>query len=112
MNKKRYMEGKNKALEQIIQDQQEQLETKDFIINSMQKESDQNLMTAKYLTHIFLLMDSLDKILENNCTMGVVVKQAILDFKKQLSKGMLQFNFDGDNVTFNPNNETLDVWNG
>ena len=107
MSKKRYMEGRNQALEQIIQDQQNQLETKDFIIDQQGKESDQYLMTAKYLTHIFLLMDSLDKILENNCTMGVVVKEAMLAFKKKLSKGMLLFNYDGDNVIYDPNNETV-----
>ena len=68
MSKKRYMEGKNQALEQIIQEQQSQLETKDFIINSMQKESDQNLMTAKYLTHIFLLMDSKSAGVNSKCS--------------------------------------------
>ena len=119
MSKKKYKEGRKQALEQIIRRQQEaieakdlEIETKNIIIDSQSKKSDQYLMTAKYLTHIFLLMETLDKILENNGTMGVVVKQAMLDFMKRLSEGMLQFTCDGDNVTFNPNNVTMDAWNG
>ena len=47
MSKKRYMEGRNQALEQIIQEQQSQLETKDFIIDAQTKENDEFLKRQK-----------------------------------------------------------------
>ena len=62
MSKKRYMEGKNKALEQIIQEQQSQLETKDFIIDAQTKENDRHVLTFKFIVDILLLISQLERL--------------------------------------------------
>ena len=73
------------------------------------KQTDQAVMTARYLTHIFLLMDMLEKILENNYSMGWVIKKAFNNFKREMANSMLDFHFDGDNVWYDPTDEDKDV---
>ena len=72
------------------------------------KQTDEAIMTARYLTHIFLLMDMLEKILENNYSMGWVIKKAFNNFKREMANSMLDFHFDGDNVWFDPINKDND----
>ena len=104
MSKKRYMEGRNQALEQIIQEQQSQLETKDFIINSMQKESDQYVLTCKFLTDTLLLLGQLEKLLAKNYSVfSQSLQTAIASFKVELSQAMRTIEYDGgDSYSFNP----------
>ena len=95
MNKKRYMEGKNKALEQIIQDQQEQLETKDFIIDAQTKENDRHVLTFKFIVDILLLISQLEKVLADNTVLSDAIKLAIATFKVELSKAIQTIQYDG-----------------
>ena len=95
MNKKRYMEGKNKALEQIIQEQQEKLETKDFIIDAQTKENDRHVLTFKFLVDILLLISQLEKVLADNTVLSDALKLAIATFKVELSKAIQTIQYDG-----------------
>ena len=69
----KYRESKDKALEKLLNKQQqhiEQLEDKlinsDFIIDTMQKESDQYVLTCKFLTDTLLMLGQLEKLLSKN----------------------------------------------
>ena len=113
MNKKRYMEGKNKALEQIIQDQQEQLETKDFIIDAQTKENDRHVLTFKFIVDILLLISQLEKVLADNTVLSDAIKLAIATFKVELSKAIQTIQYDGGySYTFDPSiNNNNNDWN-
>lgn len=95
MSKKRYMEGRNQALEQIIQDQQEQLETKDFIIDAQTKENDRHVLTFKFIVDILLLISQLEKVLADNTVLSDALKLAIATFKVELSKAIQTIQYDG-----------------
>lgn len=107
------MEGRNQALEQIIQEQQkdiDQLENKvinsDFIIDSIQKESDKYVLTCKFLTDILILTSQLEKILGKDYTIfSQSLQTAIASFKMELSQAMRTIEYDGgDSYSFNPYN--------
>ena len=109
MSKKRYMEGRNQALEQIIQDQQEQLETKDFIIDAQTKENDRHVLTFKFIVDILLLISQLEKVLADNTVLSDALKLAIATFKVELSKAIQTIQYDGGyGYTINNNNND---WN-
>lgn len=95
MSKKRYMEGRNQALEQIIQDQQSQLETKDFIIDAQTKENDRHVLTLKFIVDILLLTNQLEKILADNTVLSDALRLAITTFKVELSKAIQTIQYDG-----------------
>jgi len=95
MSKKRYMEGRNQALEQIIQEQQEQLETKDFIIDAQTKENDRHVLTFKFIVDILLLISQLEKVLADNTVLSDALKLAIATFKVELSKAIQTIQYDG-----------------
>ena len=95
MSKKRYMEGKNKALEQIIQEQQEKLETKDFIIDAQTKENDRHVLTFKFIVDILLLISQLEKVMADNTVLSDAIKLAIATFKVELSKAIQTIQYDG-----------------
>lgn len=89
------MEGRNQALEQIIQDQQEQLETKDFIIDAQTKENDRHVLTFKFIVDILLLISQLEKVLADNTVLSDALKLAIATFKVELSKAIQTIQYDG-----------------
>lgn len=89
------MEGKNKALELIIQEQQEQLETKDFIIDAQTKENDRHVLTFKFIVDILLLISQLEKVLADNAVLSDAIKLAIATFKVELSKAIQTIQYDG-----------------
>ena len=95
MSQKRYMGGRNQALEQIIQDQQEQLETKDFIIDAQTKENDRHVLTFKFIVDILLLISQLEKVLADNTVLSDAIKLAIATFKVELSKAIQTIQYDG-----------------
>ena len=95
MSKKRYMEGKNKALELIIQEQQEKLETKDFIIDAQTKENDRHVLTFKFIVDILLLISQLEKVMADNTVLSDAIKLAIATFKVELSKAIQTIQYDG-----------------
>ena len=102
MSKKRYMEGKNQALEQIIQEQQSQLETKDFIIDAQTKENDRYVLTFKFIVDVLLLISQLEKVLADNTVLSNAINLAISQFKVELSKAVQMIQFDGgSSYTFN-----------
>ena len=72
------------------------------------KQTDQAVMTARYLSHIFLMMDQLEKILADNFYLGNVITSAFNNFKREISNSMLDFNYDGENVWFDPNDKDND----
>ena len=89
------MEGRNQALEQIIQEQQEQLETKDFIIDAQTKENDRHVLTFKFIVDILLLISQLEKVLADNTVLSDALKIAIATFKVELSKAIRTIQYDG-----------------
>lgn len=89
------MEGKNKALEQIIQEQQEKIETKDFIIDAQTKENDRHVLTFKFIVDILLLISQLEKVLADNTVLSDALKLAIATFKVELSKAIQTIQYDG-----------------
>ena len=108
---KRYKD--NSALQQIINEQQkdiDQLENKvinsDFIIDSIQKESDKYVLTCKFLTDILILTSQLEKILGKDYTIfSQSLQTAIASFKMELSQAMRTIEYDGgDSYSFNPYN--------
>lgn len=107
------MEGKNKALEQIIQEQQEQLETKDFIIDAQTKENDRHVLTLKFIVDILLLIAQLEKILADNTVLSDALRLAITTFKVELSKAIQTIEYDGGySYTFDTLiNNCIDNWN-
>ena len=93
----RNLQRKNNMLQEEKDFLHNMIGNKDFIINAVTKESNQNALTAKYLTHIFLLMNALDKILDDNCTMGRIIKKSLHQFYTKLSDGMLLLRYDSKN---------------
>ena len=107
----KYRESKDKALEKLLNKQQqhiEQLEDKlinsDFIIENMQKESDQYVLTCKFLTDTLLLLGQLEKLLDKNYSVfSQSLQTAIASFKVELSQAMRTIEYDGgDSYSFNP----------
>ena len=113
MSKKRYTEGRNQALEQIIQEQQEQLETKDFIIDAQTKENDRHVLTLKFIVDILLLIAQLKKILADNTVLSDALRLAITTFKVELSKAIQAIEYDGGySYSFGTSiNNCIDNWN-
>ncbi|MCR5240578.1 MAG: hypothetical protein K6E15_10525 [Prevotella sp.] len=70
------------------------------MFNIASKERDNAILASKYITHLLLLMDALDKILHEDATLGFVVKKAIFDFKAKLNEGLLDIKTDGENTWF------------
>ena len=107
----KYRESKDKALKKLLNKQQqhiEQLEDKlinsDFIIENMQKESDQYVLTSKFLTDTLLLLGQLEKLLAKNYSVfSQSLQTAIASFKVELSQAMRTIEYDGgDSYSFNP----------
>ena len=73
---------------------------KEFILDAVMKERDRATLAAKYLTHLLLVMDSLDRILYDDPNLGYIVKEAIYDFKAKLNEGMLNIEYDGQNLWY------------
>lgn len=78
--------------------------TNKFVLNTVMKERDRAQLATKYLTHLFLVMDSLDKILYDDYPLGWIVRDAIINFKTKLNSGMLDIKYDGQNLWFDGNN--------
>lgn len=113
MSKKRYMEARNQALEQIIQEQQSQLETKDFIIDAQTKENDRHVLTIKFIVDILLLISQLEMVLADNTVLSDAIKIAIATFKIELSKAIQTIQYDGGSsytfdTSINNNNSDWD----
>ena len=107
----KYRESKDKALEKLLNKQQqhiEQLEDKlinsDFIIENMQKESDQYVLICKFLTDTLLMLGQLEKLLSKNYSVfSQSLQTAIASFKVELSQAMRTIEYDGgDSYSFNP----------
>lgn len=113
MSKKKYMEGRNQALEQIIQELQNQIKTKDFIIEQQGKASDRHVLTLKFIVDILLLTSQLEKILADNTVLSDALRLAITTFKVELSKAIQTIVYDGgDSYTFDTSiNNCIDKWN-
>ena len=77
-----------------------------FVIKTLVKESNQNVMSFKYISSILIMMDYLQNILEDNDQMGKIVKAAILAFKEKLGEGIHTINYDGNTVWYD--NEVID----
>ena len=74
----------------------------DKVLQKSSKETDEAIMTARFLTHILIFMDILEKMLDNNSTFGRVIKTALNNFKAEIANSMLTFQFDGKNVWYDP----------
>ena len=107
----KYRESKDKALEKLLNKQQQQIDlledkliNSDFIIENMQKESDQYVLTCKFLTDTLLLLGQLEKLLSKNYSVfSQSLQTAIASFKVELSQAMRTIEYDGgDSYSFNP----------
>lgn len=78
----------------------------DFVIKTLVKESNQNVMSFKYISGILIMMDYLQNILEDNDQIGGIIKAAILAFKEKLGEGIHSINYDGNTVWYD--NEVID----
>jgi hypothetical protein len=116
-NKKRYNAMEQDLLQQKLDKAQREIEelkrtksNKEFILDTVMKERDRVTLAIKYITHLLLVMDSLDRILYDDPTVGFIVKDAILEFKTKLNKGLLQIKYNNKNLWFDGdyNDETDD----
>jgi len=107
----KYRESKEKELQKLLNKQQQQIDlledkliNSDFIIENMQKESDQYVLTCKFLTDTLLLLGQLEKLLANNYSVfSQSLQTAIASFKVELSQAMRTIEYDGaDSYSFNP----------
>lgn len=107
----KYKENKKKALEKLLSKQQQYIEhlqdkliDSDFIIDSMKKESDQYVLTCKFLTDTLLMLGQLEKLLGKKYSVfSQSLQTAIASFKLELSQAMLTIQYDGrDSYTFTP----------
>ena len=78
----------------------------DFVIKTLVKESNQNVMSFKYISGILIMMDYFQNILEDNDQIGGIIKAAILAFKEKLGEGIHSINYDGNTVWYD--NEVKD----
>ena len=113
MSKKRYVEGRNQALEQIIKEQQKQLETKDFIIDVHERQNDQAVLACKFLVDILMLTGTLENVLVDSNVLSEAIKLAVSKFKVELSQAMQTIQYDGGNsYTYALNTNNIDKnWN-
>lgn len=107
----KYKENKVKALEKLLNKQQQHIDllenkviNSDYVIDAMQKENDQYVLTCKFLTDILLLLCQLEKILiKNYSVFSESLQTAITSFKLELTRAMQTIRYDGgDSFTFNP----------
>ena len=107
----KYRESKEKELQKLLNKQQQQIDlledkliNSDFIIENMQKESDQYVLTCKFLTDTLLLLGQLEKLFANNYSVfSQSLQTAIASFKVELSQAMRTIEYDGgDSYSFNP----------
>lgn len=107
----KYKENKAKALEKQLNKQLQQIDllenkviNSEFVIDSMQKESDQYVLTCKFLTDTLLILGQLERILcKNYSVFSQSMQTAITSFKLELSKAMQTIQYDGrDSYTFDP----------
>ena len=105
----KYKENKEKALEKLLNKQQQHIEhledkliNSEFVIDSMQKESDQYVLICKFLTDTLLMLGQLEKLLiRNNSVFLQPLLTAITSFHLELSKAMQTIQYDGgDSFTF------------
>ena len=105
--RKRYKD--NNALQQIVNQQKNDIDllenkviNSEFVIDSLQKESDQYVLTCKFLTDTLLMLGQLEKILGKNYSVfSQSLQTAITSFKLELSKAMQTIRYDGgDSYTF------------
>ena len=76
---------------------------KEFLLDAVMKERDRATLAIKYITHLLLVMDTLDRVLYDDPTVGYIVKNAILEFKSKLNKGLLQIKYNNNNLWFDGN---------
>ena len=107
----KYRESKDKALEKLLNKQQQHIEhledkliNSEFVIDSMQKESDQYVLICKFLTDTLLMLGQLEKLLSKNYSVfSQSLQTAIASFKVELSQAMRTIEYDGgDSYSFNP----------
>ena len=111
----------NNELQQIVNQQKNDIEllenkviNKEFIIDCIQKENDQYVLTCKFLTNTLLMLCQLEKILaKSNNVFALSLQKAIASFKLEVSKTMHTIEYDGgDSYTFdsyiNDNNSIID----
>lgn len=94
-------------LEKIMEQNEELKQMKDntqFVNNILTQERDRAQLATKYLTHLFLVMDNLDKILYDDYPLCWIIRDAIIIFKAKLNDGMLDIKYDGQNLWLDRNN--------
>ncbi len=105
----KHKENKEKVLEKLLNKQQQQIDllenkviNRDFAIDAMSKESDQYVLTCKFLTDTLLMLGQLEKLLiRNNSVFLKPLLTAITSFHLELSKAMQTIQYDGgDSFTF------------
>ena len=106
-NKKHYNPMEQDILQQKLDKAQKEINelkrtnsnTK-FVKDIIAKERDRVTLAIKYITHLLLVMDSLDRILYDDPTVGYIIKDAILEFKTKLNEGLLKIKYEDQNLWF------------
>ena len=106
-NKKHYNPMEQDILQQKLNMAQKEIQelkrtnsnTK-FVKDVLAKERDRVTLAIKYITHLLLVMDTLDRVLYDDPTMGYIIKDAILEFKTKLNEGLLNIKYEDQNLWF------------
>ena len=106
-NKKHYNPMEQDILQQKLDKAQKEIQelkrtnsnTK-FVKDIIAKERDRVTLAIKYITHLLLVMDTLDKIVYDDPTLGLIVRDAILEFKTKLNEGLLNIKYEDQDLWF------------
>ena len=109
-NNKKYNPMEQDLLQQKLDKAQREIQelkrtksNKEFVLDTVMKERDRVTLAIKYITHLLLVMDTLDRVLYDDPTVGYIIKDAILEFKSKLNKGLLQIKYNNKNLWFDGN---------
>lgn len=96
------LERHKKWLEEENEDLEAENDSMASLVGDMGISLHRQMATTKYIVLVNLMLDSLEKTLEDYTPMTMVIKKAIVQYKKAMSEGMLHFKFDGDNCIYTP----------
>ena len=90
------MKKKHLNKKYIHKDELEEMQAKDFIIDALDKQNTQNILSIKLLTQILMYMHTLESnILIDDNVVAMAIKCAITAFKLELVEGLRQIEYDG-----------------
>ena len=99
---KRYI----KRLKNEIDFLQKGIESREEAYNAVNKEKERQMAITKQLTYLFIIIDSLDKLTNNdNSPMSRAIRKALDSTKAELGEGMLGLPINLTNILNDTTNE-------